>query len=174
MAGSLKDQLLKAGLVSAKQVKQSQHQQRKTKGQPNAAQSGTEQQRAQQEKVQRDRELNQRRQQDAERKAVAAQIRQLIETNRVEKIEGETPYNFVDGTKVKRIYVTPEIHTQLVRGTLHIAKLGGRPHLVNVETADKIRQRDPSRVIAPVENQPAAADENDPYAAYQVPDDLMW
>lgn len=174
MAGSLKDQLLKAGLVSAKQVKQSQHQQRKTRGQPNAAQSGAELQRAQQEKVQRDRELNQQRQQEAERKAVAAQIRQLIEANRLEKIDGETPYNFVDGTKIKRIHVTPEIHAQLVRGVLHIAKLGGRHHLVNAETADKIRQRDPLRVISPIAPAPAQSDENDPYADYQVPDDLMW
>lgn len=174
MAGSLKDQLLKAGLVTTRQVKQSEHQQRKSKKQLAPAQPDKERQRAEQQKAERDRELNRKRQEEAERKAIAAQIKQLIEANRVEKTEGEVPYNFVDGTKVRRIYVSADIHAQLVRGTLHIAKLGGRHHLVNGETADKIRQRDPARVIAPTVEAAAPSDENDPYADYQVPDDLMW
>lgn len=173
MAGSLKEQLLKAGLVTTKQVKQAQHQQRKTKGPKNDPQAGAALRQAQAEKTQRDRELNRRRQEEAERKAIAAQIRQLIEDNRLENVDGEVVYNFVDGAKVRRLHVNAAAHAQLVRGTLHIAKLHGRHYLVNAETAEKIRQRDPARVIAP-NDAPAQPATDDPYATYQVPDDLMW
>jgi len=175
MAGSLKEQLLKAGLVSQQQVKKAAHEKRKSKD------GGTQQQtaaeaarRAAAAKAERDRELNRQRQEEAERKANAAAIRQLIEANRLDKTDGEIPYNFTDGNKIRRIYVTPDLHAQLVKGTLCIAKLGGRHELVRPDVAEKIRARDPSRVIMPVASEPEAPAADDPYAAYQVPDDLIW
>ena len=49
--------------------------------------------------------------------------------------------------------------------------------MVPAETGEKICQRDPRRVISRQPDAPAAAatgDADDPYAAYQVPDDLIW
>lgn len=175
MAGSLKDQLLKAGLVSQQQVKKAAHEKRKDKDGSKQQQAAAEAaRRAEAAKAERDRELNRQRQEEAARKAAAAEIRQLIEANRLDKTEGEVPYNFTDGSKIRRIYVTPELHAQLIKGTLCIAKLGGRHELVRPDVAEKIQARDPSRVILPA---PAAGDTpaaDDPYAAYQVPDDLIW
>ncbi|HEY5790108.1 MAG TPA: DUF2058 family protein, partial [Gammaproteobacteria bacterium] len=78
---------------------------------------------------------------------------------------------------IKSIYVTATQHASLVQGALVIATLGGRYELVPAETGEKICQRDPRRVISRQPDAPAAAatgDADDPYAAYQVPDDLIW
>lgn len=175
MAGSLKDQLLKAGLVSQQQVKKAAHEKRKNKdGVRNDTAGADAARRAQAEKAERDRELNRKRQEDTERKANAAAIKQLIEANRLDKGAGEIPYNFTDGSRISRIYVTPEIHAQLVKGALCLARLGPRYELVRPDVAEKIHARDPSRVIMPAAAEPEAPAADDPYAAYQVPDDLIW
>lgn len=177
MAGSLKDQLLKAGLVSTKQVKQASHEQRKSsKGaypKAKADEAARAEAQAATAKMERDRELNRKRQEEAERKAQFAQIKQLVEANRLADADGDIPYNFTDGTKVKRIHVTKEAHAQLMRGALAIARQGGRYHLVRPDVAEKIRERNAASVITinAVAESPAA---DDPYAAYQVPDDLIW
>ena len=110
MGSSLFDQLKKSGLVDknkAKTVKHNQYKSQKQKSkkgtvdQPDEAKLIT--QKAQAEKVERDRQLNQQKKQEAERKAIAAQIKQLIETNRVEDQDGDIVYNFNDANVVKRI-----------------------------------------------------------------------
>ena len=56
-----------------------------------------------------------------------------------------------------------------------MVKLGEAYELVPLATAEKIAQRDPSRVI--VRNAPSAPQidpASDPYADYPVPDDLTW
>lgn len=175
MAGSLKEQLLKAGLVSQQQAKKAAHEKRKEKDGGKQQQAAAEAaRRAEAAKAERDRELNRQRQEEAERKANAAAIRQLIEANRLDKTDGEVPYNFTDGSKIRRIYVTAELHAQLIKGTLCIAKLGGRHELVRPEVAEKIQARDPSRVIMPAPDTKDNPPVDDPYAAYQVPDDLIW
>lgn len=176
MAGSLKDQLLAAGLVSKHQLRSAESEKRKAKkgGSAAPAASADLARQAQAEKAERDRELNRKRQEEAERKANAAAIKQIIEANRIDKGNGDHPYNFLDGKKIRRIHVTSEIHAQLVKGMLCLAKLDGRHELVRAEVAEKIRERDPGRVIMPPPAQPETPSEEDPYAAYKVPDDLIW
>ena len=55
-----------------------------------------------------------------------------------------------------------------------ISKLGEEYELVPANIAEKIAQRDASVIL--VHNQPGAdqVDEDDPYADYPIPDDLMW
>ena len=40
--------------------------------------------------------------------------------------------------------------------------------------AQKIAQRDPQVVVVLNQYEPTPVDEDDPYADYQIPDDLMW
>ncbi len=176
---SLQDQLLNAGLVDAKKagkIKKSKHKQAKQKQknkQEQVDEAKLAAQRAQAEKAERDRQLNLERKQEAERKAVAAQIRQLVEMNRQEP-EGEIAYNFTDEGAVKRIHIDEPQQKQLGNGRLCIIKLDGSYHLIPTAVADKIRQRDES--ITVLSNQPteAADDDDDYYAQFKVPDDLMW
>ncbi|KPC33034.1 Uncharacterized protein ABJ99_1887 [Pseudomonas syringae pv. cilantro] len=179
MSLSLRDQLLKAGLVNQKQAKQvgkeKQKEQRLVhKGQAQADDSQKRAaQEAQAEKARRDQELNRQQQEKVEQKARAAQVKQLIEVSRLPKLITEDYYNFVDDKKVKRIPVNAMVRNKLSSGSLAIVHHGGGYEIIPREAALKIQERDPRRVV--LLNTPTEApDADDPYAAYQVPDDLMW
>ena len=182
---SLQDQLLKAGLVNDKKVKRAQKEQRKAaKVQRHSAEDAVDESRLQAEqtlvkKAQRDRELNAERDAVAKKKAFAAQVRQLIEMNRQPRAERGTaddiPYNFTDGSKIKKLYVSAAIQQQLSLGRLAIARLDDKYELVPAGIAEKISSRDASYIVAQASrSQDAAEAEDDPYAEYKIPDDLMW
>ncbi|MCY1533271.1 hypothetical protein D9M68_685930 [compost metagenome] len=179
MAISLRDQLLKAGLVNEKQAKQVGKEKQKQKRLEHKGQIEKDEsqklaaQQAMAEKAARDQELNRQQQEKIEQKARAAQIKQLIEVSRLPKLTTEDYYNFVDDKKVKRLSVNKLMRDKLSRGSLAIVRSGGGYEVIPREAALKIQERDPQRVI--LLNTPTeAADADDPYAAYQVPDDLMW
>ncbi|MGG5872598.1 DUF2058 domain-containing protein [Pseudomonas peli] len=179
MALSLRDQLLKAGLVNEKQAKQAGKQQQKQqrlvhKGQVEKDESQKlAAQQAMAEKAARDQELNRQQQEKIEQKARAAQIKQLIEISRLPKLTTEDYYNFVDDKKVKRLSVNTLVRNKLSSGSLAIVRHGGGYEVIPREAALKIQERDAQRVV--LLNTPTEApDADDPYAAYQVPDDLMW
>lgn len=178
---SLQDQLLKAGLVDEKKAKKVKNDKRKATKQQHKSKAVVVDEtkaaaaQARAEKAERDRRLNEDRKAEAERKAIAAQIKQLIEMNRQPKGaggSGEVAYNFTDGKQIKKIYVSEEVQGLLTRGRLAIVKLGKGYELVPAPVAEKISQRDESYVIAQAVAQ--EVDEDDPYADYQIPDDLMW
>ncbi len=182
MSNSLFDQLKKSGLVNdkqARQTKQSQYQSQKQQKVKKGHAAPTDEvkrlaQQSQAEKIERDRLLNQQRKEEAERKAISAQIKQLIETNRIDNHNGEITYNFTDSSAVKRLYVNVAVHKDLTNGRLAIAKLDGRYELIPSAAANKIKERDASYIIACADKSATTPAEDDPYAAYQVPDDLMW
>ncbi len=183
MGNSLFDQLEKSGLVDEKKAKQAkkdkrkqnkQNKQKRGKQAQPLDESKLRAQQAQAEKAARDRELNQQRMQAAEKIAIAAQIKQLIQMNCIEYSDGEIGFNFTDGNKIQRIYVPEKFQNQLVSGRLAIVKLESGYNLVPAVVADKIEQRDPSCVILNNVTQADTSDADDPYADYQVPDDLMW
>lgn len=179
---SLQDQLLKAGLVDQKTAKQvSKEKRKKNKQAHRTGQPDDESKQAVQEaraaKVERDRELNRQRQQEAEQKALQAQIKQLIENHRQPKGEGkgELEYKFTDGKRIKRILVSPLVHRQIVQGQLAVVRLGATYELVPRVVADKIIQRDASTVVvANTHNATPEQADDDPYKDYIIPDDLMW
>ena len=188
MSKSLADQLLKAGLVDKKQVnkarqakKQNKPKQPSKKKQiPMVDADQVQRQQLQAEKTARDRQLNRQKEAESQRKALLAQARQLIESNRLPKSdheENESFYHFEDGKQIKRLRVTQEIHQHITEGKLAIVKLGKYYELVSKTVAEKISERDVDAIIllqkpsSAIENK---TDEEDPYADYQVPDDLIW
>ena len=179
MADSLRDQLKKSGLVSKKQAKKTEQERRpKNKEQQRANQQAQEQnkqkmQKERADKVARDKELNLQKTDKAARKAVAAQIKQLIETNKI-KPEGEQEFKFTDGKTIKRILVSSKQVNQLSKGIIVIVKQGDQYIIVPSLVADRIAERDAGRIIFRAEKATDIADEDDPYADYQIPDDLMW
>ena len=46
--------------------------------------------------------------------------------------------------------------------------------MIPLQVAEKIRERDDGHFIVIAEQTDGQMDEDDPYAAYQIPDDLMW
>src|SRR5690554_4143688 len=150
MAKSLQEQLLAAGLVDKKKAKKAAKELK------------------QQDHLQRTGQAN----------AIAAQIKQLVQTNRIESVHADIKYQFVDGKKVKSIYVDQAIFDRLSRGQLAIISLevsGERSYqVIPLQIADKIKQRNEKHFIYIAENTSKALDEDDPYAGYEIPDDLMW
>jgi uncharacterized protein len=179
MANSLLDQLQKTGLVDTKKAKQVVKDKRKQnkvqrKGkQPVVDHLQSELKQAKAEKIERDRQLNLARDEKSQRKAIAAQIKQLIEMNTI-TATGDQPFNFADGKNIKRIYVDEEQTGRLSRGVLAIVKLGDKYNMVPTPVADRIAERDPDRIIFKADKGQDITDEDDPYAEYKIPDDLNW
>ncbi|MBK8454510.1 MAG: DUF2058 domain-containing protein [Thiofilum sp.] len=178
---SLRDQLLKSGLANQKQAKKAEKEVSKQKYQEakGNAQADDEVKRlaeqARLEQAERSRELNRQQREQAEAKAIQAQIRQLIEMNKISTAGAEIAYQFADHNKVKSIYVTPKLQDQLIHGVIAIVREGESYALIPKQVGDKIAQRDPSHIVLLNTKTPSPiAEEEDPYAAYQVPDDLMW
>jgi uncharacterized protein YaiL (DUF2058 family) len=179
MVNSLQDQLLKAGLVDSRKVstankdkKKQEKQQRKHKIET-VDETKLNAQQALQEKVERDRQLNFQRDEQARAKAIIAQIKQLIEVSQLAREGAELPYNFSDGTKIKKILVTEAMLNQLSNGRLAIVKFDDKYSVVPKVVAEKIKLRDATYVVVSNVLQ-ADDDDNDPYAEYKIPDDLMW
>jgi uncharacterized protein YaiL (DUF2058 family) len=227
MSMSLRDQLLQAGLVSQKQVREAERQQeRQTRQQPRkrgpaggqqaggkppsvqqppvsrphasaqqppgghphvggqaaAAQAGPQNaaqprppdptRTAQAAKIARDLALNRQQQEKAHKKALQAQIKQLLDQNALPPVEGGESYNFVDGGKVRHVAVNAATRSGLVRGELVIVRHEARYHLMPASMAGRIRERDPGAIVAaaPTENSPTDA----AYEAFSIPDDLIW
>lgn len=175
MANSFGDQFLKAGLVSKDQVQKAKKTRHKQKKQNSATanEAAVAAKAAAEEKAARDRELNRQRKEEQERKAIHAQVRQLIEMNRLQRDEGEIGYNFQDGSAIKKIFVTPEIQQSLGLGRLAIARLDESYEVIPAVVAEKIMQREAESIVS--NERPSQENSgDDPYADYQVPDDLMW
>lgn len=182
MAISLQEQLLKAGLVKEKQLKKSNSEKRKQVRAQQHSKAGVIDEtrdaarQALAEKAERDRDLAREQNKAAELKAVAAQIRQIITMNRQPKNHGDIAYNFVDAKKIKTLHVDKATLEHLSNGLLAIVTQDGRYEIVPQAAALKIQLRDPAVVIVCNEQQKAAdgSVEDDPYANFKVPDDLMW
>jgi uncharacterized protein YaiL (DUF2058 family) len=179
MSLSLRDQLLQAGLGTKKQAKQADHQERQQrhKDRDQADAIAAERQRAAQQaqaaKAARDQELNRQRQIAAEKKERAAQIKQLIEQNRLPKIESDDYFNFIHRQKVRRIAVDEGLRVRIMNGDVVLVRLEGKYAMVPGETAARIRERDERCLVElPKDGSQPAAD--DPYKDFVVPDDLKW
>ncbi|MBS8241431.1 DUF2058 domain-containing protein [Marinobacter lipolyticus] len=176
---SLQDQLLKAGLADekkAKAIRSEKKKQRKQqpKGTVQVSEAEVRARQAREEKAERDRQLNLERQREAQKKAIQAQIRQLVETNRLDRSRGETSYQFVHDKKIKKIFVDDKMVDQLSRGRLAIVSVNDQYEIVAEAVARKIQERDEKAVVVLHDRQQDDVGEDDPYAGYEIPDDLMW
>jgi hypothetical protein len=180
MNTSLRDQLLKAGLINKKQANEAERQQQRQERQAPPKQRPAQSpprplapQVAQSAKIARDQALNRKQREKAEKKARLAEIKQLIERNRLPTVEAGEFYNFVDGSKIRRIAVDASTRDRLSRGELAIVRHEGHYDLVPMAIASRIRERDEGALIdSGVGKERSPADEA--YAGFSVPDDLIW
>jgi len=198
MSGSLQDQFLAAGLVKKQKAKNIQTAKKKAAKQSRA--NNTElvdkaaelAKQAQEEQRKKSQALNKQRKNEAEQKGVLAQIRQIITLNSIKKAPKEmaddelSAYNFTHHNKIKTLHVSPQNHDLMTRGVIAIASLeeGGNDvyHLIPAEAANKINERNSDAIVLlndflskdKVTNQNESEKEEDPYAGFEVPDDLMW
>jgi len=180
---SLADQLLNMGVVDKKKAKKSQHQKRQTNNKNRkAVKSGKDVQtdamkheleQAELEKQQRDLELNKQRDAELASKALVAEVRQIVQQHAIDiPKEAELAYNFTHSNKVKKLYITSDQQKELTQGYLAIAFVGEHYTLIPDKIAERIESRLPELVIrTQAEEQ---SNDDDPYADYEIPDDLMW
>lgn len=179
MSKSLRDQLMKTGLATKQQTLKAKTSVKKKKKEAATHGVSTEQElRRQQlkaekaEQTERDRLLNRKREEEKNNNAIMAQVLQLIERNSISRKKGDVGYHFVYEGKVKKLYVTETIQSQLSKGLLAIAVQKEEFILIPVPVAKKIAERMPNIIV--LQNQKEQVDNDDWYADYQIPDDLMW
>lgn len=181
---SLQDQLLKAGLTTKQKARQANSDARKKNKQKRSGvkhelslQEQVKQELAQKkaEKAKKDAELNEQKNQQLLQKETYLRILQILQHHQLSKIDGETEYNYTFNNKVKKLLVDNVTHKALVNGRLAVCGLDETTYVVTSETAEKIATLDSSVIL--VQNDKVESDnldEDDPYAEFQIPDDLMW
>ena len=166
MGNSFQEQLLKAGLVTEKQVKKARQEKRvshkgkkgkKAKGRKEQSLQAQESNIAREERLayaQRNRELNEQRNAERKKRENAAQIRQLVLGNKLvlEPRDDDEPYHFVVKKRIKKFFVPEKIADQITAGQLAIVNLDGRFELVPADVARQIAQRDAKCLLVFHEN----------------------
>lgn len=186
--GDLKEQLLKAGLVSEEQVREAGRKPKGKGGRGKAkprkappkrhrekpARSSAEidlaeayRVRAREEREAREAEARARREAERRRKANRARIAELIREHAQNKDTAEHVYHFAVSGKVKQVHVTPGQLKALAAGELAITFLEGRRCLIAADIATQIEALDPDKLI--VRHDPEQTSDED-----DIPDDLMW
>ncbi len=181
MRKSFQDQLLKLGLADKKksnEIKKKKHQQKKQKNarnKPVLDENAELARKALEKKKNRAQELNRQREEKLQKREDAARIKQLIEKNHIAGDEKGIAYRFTVGGKIRRIFVHKEVARQLANGALGIVGQSGKYEIIPAGIIGKIRLID--KKVFTVLNErtsDSSQDLDDPYAAFQVPDDLMW
>lgn len=178
---SLQDQLMKSGLINKQKARQAQTdkrrkaKQKKKKGTVEVSDvqisinAQKEQQRLQ------DLENNKVTQADLDARSAHGKLIQMIAQHCEKNYQGEIDYHFTYQQKVKRIAINDETQQSLINGRLAICVLNEAFYLINKEATEKLAEIDESVLVALHEQVDVnAIDEDDPYAEFAVPDDLVW
>ena len=178
----LQEQLLKAGLVKKSKVSavaREQHLARHARAASGPNEVELEAQRAREEKAERDRALEAERRQQARTRELRAQARQIIADKRVPH-GGEIDYSFTASGAIRTLPVSEELRGRLADGTLVIADGGQGFMLLPRAAAEQVRARDAAMIVVDhgaagaAESASASGEDDDYYAQFKVPDDLVW
>lgn len=181
---SLQDQLLKAGLTTKQKARQANSDKRKKTKQKRsgvAVEASLQEQvkkdlaLSQQEKIARDNALNIEKQQALAAKELGLRILQILQHHQVTRTNGDAVYNYTFENKVKKLHLDNITHKALVDGRLALCGFNDVTYIVTSETAEKVATLDANVIL--VQNTKVDTEivaEDDPYAEFQIPDDLMW
>lgn len=182
MSKSLADQLKGLGLVDKSKVKQAEHAKRVKKKQkakaktpegPSTqeltAQALAEQQAA---KAERDRALEAERKAKREQAERLAQARDIVKSNGTVVKGEDKKYRFTVDKKIKEIWVTHADFERLAKGLIGVVQMDQRWVFLEPEPFKRVIERAPQ--VVHFLAKPDQVDPDDPYADYQIPDDLDW
>lgn len=166
MGLSLQEQLLKAGVVDKKQVKQAEHEKRVQKkkkkkyGAPAEDSAKIRLQQQQSEQAKQHQKLSAEQNQQQQRKADQAAAKQLIKSNQLPLEEGDVAYRYVAAGKIKQISINQDVADKLSAGRLGLAMGDKDIVLIPAETALKIIKRDENSIL--LYNDPAQVEDDYP------------
>jgi len=178
--GSLQDQLLKAGLTSEHKAKVAKSEKRKAQkkkkkgatSDPSDLQKHIAQTKLEQQK--KAEEQNQAKKAELKEREQVARVKQILEHHNQDEIRGELTFNFTYNNKVKELDVDEPTKNALSKGRLAICVLEGQFFVLQDEPARKVAEVDEKYIVFHVADDSQGPDENDPYADYEIPDDLVW
>lgn len=179
MRNPLQEQLLKAGLAKKAKLNEMAREQNKLRHSKAPVAEPAEKIDARQlqtKRAERDRALAAERNAQTRAQEVKAQIRQIIDTTRI-KGDGEIAYAFTDDARIKNVQVGAQQRALLISGGLVIARDGDGYALLPRSAADKVAARDASAIVVDhghAEAAPASGSDDEHYAQFVVPDDLIW
>ena len=112
---------------------------------------------------------------EARVKQLNLEIRRILDTG-AEKIEAETdtPFHFARGDRVKRLYVSEDQRRRLVAGELAIVGFRGRHHLVPRPAGERVRELRREVFVFIAGGDDGADRVEEGYEGYEVPDELRW
>jgi len=191
MARSLRDELLKAGLVTREQASRAERGGRSSSKKPggrkaarklpdNAGRRGRQRVFGSQP-----RESSERHQPDPVRppaldpeehvKQLNVEIRRILDTE-AEKVEAETdiPFHFPRGERLKRLYVSEDQRRRLTGGELAIVGFRGRHHLVPRLAGERVRELRPEVFVFIADGDGGGGEVEEGYEGFEVPDELVW
>jgi len=181
---SLQEQLLKAGLTTKQKTRQANSSKRKKNKQQR---SGVEHSASMQEQVKeglllskadkltKDGALNDAKKHVLANKEQQLRIKQILEHHQLTGVNGDTEYNYSFNNKVKKLALDSLTHKALVNGRLALCGFQDKSYLVTSETANKVAELDDTLILVKNEKvEDEQLNQEDPYAEYQIPDDLMW
>ena len=181
---SLQDQLLKAGLTTKQKTRQANSDQRKKNKQKRSGvshEANLQDQvkddlvKAKAEKQANDALLNEQKKKALIVKENELRILQILTHHQLKNISGESEYNYTFNNVIKKLSLDAVTHRALVNGRLAVCGVNEVSYVVTSETANKLAELDESIIL--VSNEKSAVieiEEDDPYADFQIPDDLMW
>ena len=181
---SLQDQLLKAGLTTKQKTRQANADKRKKNKQQRSGvqHDASLQEQVQQElaatiaeKIAKDTALNEERKRLLIEKEQQLRIQQILEHHHLKNVQGDNDYNYTYGRKIKKLPLDAATHRALVNGRLALCGFNDITFIVTSETAAKLAELDSQIILVQNDKvETELVDEKDPYADYQIPDDLMW
>ena len=103
------------------------------------------------------------------------EIRRILDTE-AEKIEAQTdtPFNFARGDRLKRLYVSEDQRRRLAAGELAIVGFRGRHHLVPRPAGERVAELRPEVFVFIAAGDGGADEVEEGYEGYKVPDELVW
>lgn len=101
-------------------------------------------------------------------------VRRFLREQRVNKGDGDLPYQFQQGSAVRKIWVTSEQRQSLMAGALVIVPRNDRYYVIEAAQADSLRALDPLVEIIDATTPSGGGEEDPDYKDYPVPDDLVW
>ena len=181
---SLQEQLLKAGLTTKQKARQANTDKRKKNKQKRSGakvETSLQEQvkqdlaKAKQEKVNKDQALNDEKKKQLAEKELHHRILQILKSHQIQAEQGEAVYNYSFNGVIKKLELDNKTHQSLVDGRLALCGLDETTYIVTRETAEKVASLAPEVLLVKNDRvEDDTPDEDDPYAQYQIPDDLMW
>ncbi len=177
MGKSLQDQFLQLGLVNkgqASKAKKKKHlQKKKSKQDSEVVETLGEAKKKNKAKKDYSKLLNQQKNEQQKLQQLNLQVEQLIATHALPDSAGDVAYKFTYQNKIRKIYIKQEIIDQLSSGKAAIVKSKQGFELVPADTGIKIGNIKEDCLIL-LHQKSQQAENDDLYAEFEVPDDLIW